>query len=177
MRVPTALVALAMAGCAQLPVEPETSGFAVAGKLSVVEHGQAYSARFRWRQASERYDIVLWGPLGQGGTRLRGDAHHLEIVGRNGKPILAGNPESVMRQRLGWALPLAVLPWWLSGRPAPDAAVQDAQTDRDGRFTAFHQLGWQVRYDRFETTGTPPPPSRITAERPGYRIRIAISTR
>ena len=83
----------------------------------------------------------------------------------------------VMRQRLGWSLPLAVLPWWMSGRPAPDGGVTDSEYDAEGRLTAFRQLGWQVGYNSFDAREAASRPLRITAERPGYRIRVSISSR
>ncbi len=168
---------LLSAGCAQLPVEPETADFRVAGKVGVVEGERSFAARFVWRQTADRYDILFWGPLGQGSTRLRGDSDHVEVTGRDGEPALSGHPRAVMRQRLGWSLPLAVLPWWMSGRPAPDGTVEAAERDTEGRLTAFRQLGWQVGYDRFDAQGDAPRPGRITAERPGYRIRVTILSR
>ena len=170
-------LALLMGGCARLPVEPEAADFRIEGKVGVVEGARAFSARFSWRQTGTYYDIRLWGPLGQAATRLRGDSNHVEVVGKNGTPILAGDPQSVMRQRLGWSLPLPVLRWWMSGRPVPEGIVEGAETDEQGRLTGFRQLGWQVRYDRFEASGEPPMPTRISAERPGYRIRLTILTR
>ena len=164
-------------GCAQLPVETGPADFRFEGKVGVVEGERSHAARFIWRQTGERYDVVLWGPLGQGGTRLRGDSHLIEITGRNAEPALSGDPRQVMRQRLGWSLPLAVLPWWMSGRPAPDGSVDAVEHDDEGRLTAFRQLGWQVSYDRFDTGEDPPAPVRITAERPGYRIRVTILSR
>ena len=164
-------------GCAQLPVETGPADFRVEGKVGVVEGERSHAARFVWRQTGDRYDIVLWGPLGQGSTRLRGDSDRIEITGRSAGPALSGEPGMVMRQRLGWSLPLAVLPWWMSGRPAPDGGVEASERDDEGRLTAFRQLGWQVNYDRFDARGDLAGPGRITAERPGYRVRVTILSR
>ena len=151
--------------------------FRVEGKVGIREGERNHAARFVWRQTGDEYDIVLWGPLGQGSTRLRGDADCIEITGRNAGSPLSGEPGMVMRRRLGWSLPLAVLPWWMSGRPAPDGPVDAVERDHAGRATAFRQLGWQVQYDRFGTGEDLRAPRRITAERPGYRIRVTILAR
>jgi len=166
-----------LAGCTQLPVETGPVDFRVEGKVGVVEGGRSYSARFVWRQMGERYDVVIWGPFGQGATRFRGDPDRVEVTDRNDRPGLSGEPRRVMRQRLGWSLPLEVLPWWLSGEPAPDGLVEAPERDAQGRLSAFRQLGWQVNYDRFDGPGSQAQPRRITAERPGYRIRLNISSR
>ncbi|MCY4564465.1 MAG: lipoprotein insertase outer membrane protein LolB [Gammaproteobacteria bacterium] len=168
---------LLSSGCAQLPVETGPADFRVEGKVGVLEGERSHSARFVWRQTGDRYDIVLWGPLGQGSTRLRGDSDRIEITGRNAGPALSGEPGVVMRRQLGWSLPLAVLPWWMSGRPAPDGGVEASEHDEEGRLTAFRQLGWQVKYDRFEARGDRTETGRVTAERPGYRVRVTILSR
>lgn len=166
-----------IAGCAGIPVEPDGADFQLGGKIGVIEGDRSFSARFSWRQNGARYDIVVWGPLGQGRTRLRGDSEQVEVVGKDGVPVLAGHPEQVMRQRLGWSLPLPVMRWWLNGHPAPHGAPTGRETDAEGRLTAFRQLGWQVAYDRFEAIDGAVLPARITARRPGYRIRVVILTR
>ena len=187
-RLPATLFSCALVvwatGCAQLPVETEPVDFRVEGKVSVVEGDAAgkngkrnFTARFIWRQTADRYDIVLWGPFGQGGARLRGDSRRIEITGGGAGPTLSGEPRTVMRQRLGWSLPLEVLPWWISGRPAPGGPVEASEFDDEGLLRAFRQLGWQVRYDRFDARGEPPRPARITVARPGYRVRVTISSR
>ena len=177
-RWPAALLALTViAGCAQIPVETGPADFRVQGKVGVVEGERSYAARFIWRQTGNRYDIVLWGPLGQGSTRLRGDPGRIEVTGSRVGPALSGDPRQVMRQRLGWSLPLEVLPWWISGRPAPAGPVESSERDGEGRLTAFRQLGWQVNYDRFDAVGDASGPGRITAGRPGYRVRITILNR
>ena len=175
IRLLTALMLIA--GCAGVPVTPDGADFRVAGKVGVVEGDRAFSARFHWAQTGARYDIALWGPLGQGSTRLRGDSQRVEIIGKGGQPVLAGHPETVMRQRLGWSLPLAVLPWWMSGQPAAGSDVEAPERDGAGRLIAFQQLGWQVRYDRFDGSTESALPSGITAARPGYRIRLTILSR
>ena len=164
-------------GCAQLPVETGPADFRVEGKVGVLEGERSHAARFVWRQSGEDYDIVLWGPLGQGSTRLRGDSDRIEITGRNAGPALSGEPGMVMRRQLGWSLPLAVLPWWMSGRPAPDGGVEASEHDDKGRLTGFRQLGWQVKYDGFDAREDLAGPGRVTAERPGYRVRVTILSR
>ena len=88
-------------GCAQLPVETGPADFRVEGKVGVLEGERSHAARFVWRQTGDRYDIVLWGPLGQGSTRLRGDSDRIEITGRSAGTTLSGEPGTVMRRAAG----------------------------------------------------------------------------
>lgn len=171
---------LLIAGCAGAPSVLEGTnalgrGFLAQGQLAVAGEGQAFSARFRWQQAGEHYDISIWGPLGQNRIRLLGDGERLQIVGPKGAPIAAGPPEAVLQAQLGWRLPLTVLPHWIRGRPAPLGGIWNRQWDAEGRLTAFRQLGWTVHCDGFRDAPSGALPSRVTARRPGYQVRVAIS--
>ena len=174
-----AALPLLVAGCAGVPVVQEGGGargegFQVQGQLAVQAGRRAFSARFHWRQTGERYDIEVWGALGQGRTRLLGDAQRMQVIGPQGA-IAAGPPEEVMQAQLGWRLPLAALPHWIQGRPAPARPVQAREWDAQGRLTAFRQLGWKVHCDRFRKALSEPLPGLVTAQRPGYRVRVAVS--
>ncbi len=171
------LLLAAAAGCMTVGPAPDGSDFWVKGKVGVSDGTESYSARFTWRQNGARYEIGLWGPLGQGRTNLKGDAKYLEILDGKGDLILAGHPETVMNEHLHWSLPLDVLPFWMQGRPSPGADVEDRIRDEAGRVTGFKQLGWEVSYDRYRDYGDDSLPSRITARKPGYRVRLVVSDR
>lgn len=171
------------AGCATLPAEgPAEDGFDLRGKLGVVQADESFSARFLWRQQAAAFTIDLWGPLGQGRVQLSGDEHTLELRDSDGSVVSSGAPESVMNRHLGWSLPLAVLPHWVRGRPAPNTRVAARVQDDAGRLTAFRQLGWQVELERYQCLDDAATddaaaclPHRVTARRGEYRVRLAIS--
>ncbi len=173
---PTAIFAAfwLLSGCVSVPPAPSEAGFSVRGKIGVVEDGDSWSARFVWRQSGERFEIDLWGPLGQGQTRLRGTPYRLEIMDADGGVRTAGSLEGVMLVELGWSLPLGLLIDWLQGRPSPQAPMTDAVRNREGGLKEFRQLGWQVRFERIKRAPADAPPRRITAQRPGYRVRVAV---
>ena len=154
-----------IAGCAGAPVVPEAADFRVLGKIGVVEGARAFSARFNWAQTGARYDIALWGPLGQGSTRLRGDSEQVEIVGKGGRPVLTGHPETVMRRRLGWSLPLAVLPWWMSGQPAPEVTSRSPRGTGRGACAPSNSL--VGRFAMTASTGAQSQPCRAASARQG----------
>ncbi len=156
---------------------PPGADFTIKGKIGVVEGADSWSARFIWRQSGERFEIDLWGPLGQGQSRLRGTPDRLEIIDADGDVRTSGSPEALMLAELGWSLPLRLLLDWLQGRPAPQVPVADAIRDPEGNLTGFQQLGWQVRFERARKAPEDAPPRRITAQKPGYRVRVVISER
>ena len=171
------LLAATAAGCASINRPPAGGDFWVTGKVGVRDGSESYSARFTWQQDGPRYEIGLWGPLGQGRTHLQGDAEHLEIVGGDGELVRSGHPETVMYEHLNWSLPLDVLPFWMQGQPSPTARVEDPTSDTGGRLTSFRQLGWEITYERYKAYGEASLPSRITAQKADYRLRLVVSDR
>ncbi len=166
-----------LAGCVSIPPMSPATDFSIKGTIGVTEGGDSWSARFVWRQSGERFEIDLWGPLGQGHSRLRGTPDRLEITDAEGNVRTSGSPEALMFAELGWSLPLSLLLDWLQGRPSPEAPVVDAIRDPSGRLTDFRQLGWQVRFDHAGKASVGTLPRRITANKPGYRVRVVISDR
>ncbi len=166
-----------LAGCVSFPPPPPEADFSIRGKIGVVDGGESWSARFAWRQFGERLEIDLWGPLGQGQTSLHGTLDRLQVTDADGDVRASGSPEALMLSELGWSLPLSLLLDWLQGRPSVKAPVADATSDPKGSLAGFRQLGWQVRLERARTAPAHSPPRRITAEKPGYRVRVAVSDR
>ncbi len=164
------LVFLLLAGCVSTPPGGplDDARFDIDGKLGVRWAEERFSARFRWRQEGERYDIELWGPLGQGRTILQGDLGQMQIRDGGGHLIDAGGVREVMERQLGWYLPLEAMPRWVSGQPLSGVRVRNEARSADGALIGFTQLGWRLTYDRFSEGG----PLRITAERGNYRIRV-----
>ena len=164
-------------GCAGAPPAPRSADFWIKGKLGVVYGDRAFSANFVWAQRGNRFDIELWGPLGQGRTRLRGVGRQLEVIDGQGGVLAAGRREALMVERLGWSFPVDLFLDWVNGRPAPGAPVRNRTSDSQNRLTGFEQSGWQVRYGRFQPFPAGPMPGRVTAQQPGSRVNLAISER
>ncbi len=178
------LLAGAVAGCATVRSPgPAPGGFELRGKMGIVRGDESYSARFLWRQDGSDFSIDLWGPLGQGRVLLTGRRDFLELRDGDGTVVSSGTPESVMQRHLGWSLPLAVLPEWVRGRPAPSPAASALTWDTAGQLSGFTQLGWQVELARYAqhsdsggAGGSPLLlPHRVTASQGSYRVRLAVS--
>ncbi|MCZ6855428.1 MAG: lipoprotein insertase outer membrane protein LolB [Gammaproteobacteria bacterium] len=161
--------------CSTLGPVADGTGFGLRGKLGVVDGSESYSARFLWQQTGEVFGIDLWGPLGQGRVRLEGDGEHI-VLSKGGEVLARGKHDEVMRTRLGWTLPLNVLPSWALGQPDASLGVAAQEYDDEGRLVAFEQLDWRVTFGQFRLIGERSLPRRITARRGDYRVRLIIST-
>ncbi len=161
-------------GCSTVPPRLQEATFSVTGKLSVRDTEGNHSARFRWAQAGEHYEIDVWGVLGQGRVRLSGEQNFMAIS-RGDETLAQGTPEDVMYGQLGWSLPVEVLRMWLMGNPHHRFDVANLSMGPEGYFTAFSQAGWQVELSRHGAFADPSIPKRIVAENEAYRIVVALS--
>ena len=172
--------AVVCVGCASFtPLSDESADFQLRGKLGVVEGSESFAARFVWRQQGPGFTIDLWGPLGQGRLRLRGDAQRIAVLDGNDSIISEGDHAQVMLAHLGWTLPLAVLPDWVLGAPGTAVTSAGAQYDDAGHLVAFEQLDWAVAYAQHRQIDAPEGarwlPRKITATKGDYRVRLVIS--
>ncbi|MFP6817361.1 MAG: lipoprotein insertase outer membrane protein LolB [Pseudomonadales bacterium] len=169
-----------LAACASFAPPSEGPGdFQLRGKMGVLEGSESFSARFRWRQQGPEFTIDLWGPLGQGRVRLRGDAQRIAVLDGAGGVLAEGPHAEVMLAQLGWTLPLVVLPNWVLGAAGDSALVEQTRYNDAGRLIEFEQLDWAVVFAQHrEITGSMGArwlPRKITARKGDYQVRLVIS--
>ena len=172
----------ALAGCVAIDrSEMSNLDFRLRGKIAVrfqdPDHvdrsgGKAFTASFDWRQAGARYEIDLWGPLGQGHIRISGNGSALRVTDSRGETLRNANASALMEQALGWAVPTNTLRHWVRGRYDPSAPATIRGYAEDGRLKQFEQLGWAVRVLRWHDAAIGPAPGKIVAEQAHRRIVV-----
>ena len=146
--------------------------FRVAGRLAVSDGRDGGSAGFVWSQRGERFEVELRQPVSQKTWRLSGDARGAMLEGGEGGPRRAGTAEELLREVLGWHVPVAALRDWVRGLAHAGVPMLDIERDADGRLRRFQQDGWQVEYTAWRDGGVWP--ERIRARQPPYSVRLNI---
>jgi len=142
------------------------------GRVAVAANGQGFQAGLRFQQLPRGSNLSLDGPLGIGGLRVVLEGEDLEIATSRGEKLDGDLARAELERRLGFALPLAELRWWLLGVPAPGEAAVDE--GGGGEIRGFTQLGWHVIINtRAEGLGFSLP-QRLTAEREGARLKLVV---
>jgi outer membrane lipoprotein LolB len=149
--------------------------FTLAGRVAVAANGQGFSGNLRYQQQQQKSDMALDGPLGMGGLRVALDGETLSISTSRGDQLNGLEARAELERRLGFALPLAQLRWWLLGIPAPGEASlnQDAGS---GEIHGFLQNGWQVNIDARSPALGFALPQKLTATREGARLKLLVES-
>jgi outer membrane lipoprotein LolB len=141
--------AAALAGCAVLapaPPPPPAPAFDLIGRVAVNYDGRAFSSGMRGQHTLERDELWLLTPAGQALAHIVGDAGGAIFTGADRSQHRAGDIASLIRNALGWEMPVTHLAWWVQGQLAPGAVVQAVERDALGRLSVLAQDGWRVAY-------------------------------
>ena len=97
--------------CSSLPrsdsmVNPD---FMLEGRIGVRGLDRATSSSIRWLQSGSKFEMTLWGPLGQGKTRLVGDATLATVQSANGERFDGVRPDEILEQYFGISTPIDAL--------------------------------------------------------------------
>jgi outer membrane lipoprotein LolB len=143
------------------------------GRVAVAANGQGFSAGMRYQQLPRGSNLALDGPLGIGGLRVILDGEDLEVATSRGEKLDGADARAELERRLGFALPLSELRWWLLGIPAPGEASVDLDGG-SGEIHGFTQGGWRVSINTRAAGLGFSLPKRLTAEREGARLKLLV---
>lgn len=144
MRAAALVLALALAGCAQLPrsAPPPTTEARLSGRISVTVAGTVHNrgtggaASFELLGGPEAGRLELTSPLGALVARAEWRPG-LVMLQTPGDERRFDDLDALTRELLGEAVPVAALFDWLQARPWPAAPHQDTPG-------GFEQLGWRI---------------------------------
>lgn len=139
------------------------------GRAAVAFGTQGWQATLTWRQADNSAEVHLSGPFGIGALVLKQTPEGLSL---NGAPP-SDAVESLVREKLGFDLPIENLHYWLLGVPNPTSTFDLSRNDQD-RAKVLSQAGWNISYDRYTPVTGDVLPSRLVLTAGDVRVRIVI---
>jgi outer membrane lipoprotein LolB len=186
-----AVAALCLAACATLPppapittpvdwpqrrAQLQRNGdFTLKGRLAVAAGEEGFSAGLRWQQRDAAGLIELDGPFGVGGLRLQLRGEALELTTSRGERLDGDAARDELERRLGFALPLESLRYWVRGVPDPASAADERLDAQAPRLAGLAQAGWTIDYPAYvDDPARGALPRRLSAVREGTRLRLVI---
>lgn len=179
MRTIVFLVALVLTACTTVTPEPVATEAAstlqnwqVKGRMAVIQNNESWPASVHWQQQSDRYNLDLIGPLGQGHISIQGQAGQVTLI-TDQEQLSAADADSLLSQATGLNIPISGLNYWIRGIPDPGSEARIVR-DSAGKITQIEQNDWQIRYpNRIQVQGFDLP-KRIQAEQEQQNIQVKI---
>jgi outer membrane lipoprotein LolB len=145
------------------------NSWAMQGRAAVAVGTQGWQATLDWRQRDTSSELHLAGPLGIGAQVIASTPSGISVNGAApGASALAQ-----LQERLGFALPVDDLRFWLLGVPNPGGAFELTRNDQD-RALRLSQGDWSIDYDRYTDSGGDVLPAHIVLTRGDIRVRIIV---
>jgi len=147
------------------------SAWGFTGRIAVSGEGESGSGRIDWRREGESLEVSLQAPVSRQSWRLRAGVGFARLEGLEGGPREAPDAESLLREALGWQLPLRAVEAWVRG--ARDHSRARLQFGSDGLPQEMREAGWVISY-RGWLNGEPRLPRRVFAESNRQRLRLVV---
>jgi len=168
-------VMLLMTGCTIHPAKPVSERilngerWSAQGRIGITGVAQSGTASFRWNQQGEVSRIQLRGPVGIGSMSIVAD-DSLHITSSNGTHYDADAALTELEMRLGVAVPVKQMRYWLRGMPAP-GEYQWLSQHIDHQ-SVLQQDGWSIAlgFNTYETQL----PEKIMIAHQQIHIKIVI---
>jgi len=154
------------------PLQSQSAPFAMNGRISINDHGEHHSAGLHWSHSTKSDDILLLTPLGQTAARVYRDDGHATLDDGD-KHYQADDTEALMKQVLGWYLPLGELHQWVLGLPDTGSPAQ-IERNSDGQIGILHQDGWEVRFLRYADSKPDSLPTRLQLNHEDLSVQLLI---
>ncbi len=88
------------------------SGWVMEGRIAVRTPEDAWSANLEWRHGASEDRMDLNGPFAQRAATIRYSKNFISFESADGDRAESGDPEALLRERLGFAVPLEALRHW-----------------------------------------------------------------
>jgi len=138
------------------------------GVFSYREQDKGFSAGYVWEQTPQETTVNLIAPFGAWRALLRVTPQQARLAFSNGKILTAKNPENLMRENLGWFIPVRDLQYWLWAKPVPH---MPATVIRDHvQVIKIQQAGWQIHYTAYDKMR----PSRMVLSQDDKVITVVL---
>ena len=163
-----------LAGCATPPAAPTHAGELTAvGRVAIRLPSDNQIANFTWRDDGQQAQLALASPLGSTVAELTFNADGARLRDQQGNVTEAPTPDSLLKTRTGWDLPVSGLRYWIQAKADP-ASAADVRDTPEGRH--IEQAGWVIdATDMIPAGERGQLPKRVKATREGVGVSIVIS--
>jgi outer membrane lipoprotein LolB len=152
--------------------------WALSAHIGVTTSRDSGSGDLEWQQNGQAYVFTVRAPITGKTWTLRGDANGAVLEGAEAKPFADADVQRLLRDHIGWDVPLAALRAWAFGLRAAGSPARIRYDEHDLP-ALIEQDGWTVEYRDWlaprAAAGTDLPlPKRVFAASGTTKIRLAV---
>jgi outer membrane lipoprotein LolB len=181
---------LLLSGCASVPLVPISTAsssvnqqaitqYQLAGRVSVAQGENGYFGNLLWKRNSDKHEIEILSPLGQVIARLYKNNGTYTLTTADQRVMQSTDSEKLMRDALGFSLPVGGLEHWVLGRASPNTKYE-TQKSADGRIETLLQDGWNIAYAEYiqptHAAAGVGVPRKITLRRADLIIKLVMDS-
>ncbi len=179
-----------LVACSETPVRPDRGidldlqnqreqiqSWKLNGRLSITSEKESGTVSFYWSQDYERYLMSFIAPLGQGTFALRGgEGDGVYLLTAQDEVLHADNAETLLKQSVGWYVPVSGFKYWVRGLQEPGVDVTNQQLDGNGLITEMQQADWNIRIKRYMDVEGLDLPAKIFMHNDHVKLKLIIQT-
>jgi len=143
------------------------------GRISLDDGEEGGSGSLQWGVKADHSIIDFHAAMGRGAWQLEIEPAGAALRLADGSEYFAEGVDTLLRQQIGWPIPVEALQWWVRGLAAP-GAIDAQQLDAGGLLTSLAQFGWQIDFNRYASASGVALPTRLEARQNDYRVKLAI---
>lgn len=179
-RLAWASLVIWLAGCAGMRPVPESQRAAspsdikvwkLEGRIAVKTANDGWTANLIWEHDPLQDRLRISGPFSQGLLSIVVQDDLIHVNEGNGVEQTSRDPDALLRERLGFAVPLRSLRYWVTGVPAPEAEHVQVPNEAGGA-RRFSQQGWSLAYEKFSQVGAYQLPQKASIN--GHDVRLKL---
>jgi outer membrane lipoprotein LolB len=143
------------------------------GRIGVQTSSEGFHASIRWEHEKAQDRVQVSGPLSQGGVSIILQEDLILIRDNRGDVKTSRDAAGLVRQELGFAVPLARLHYWVIcvPRPARDAVPR---YDSAGLLRELKQEGWSLAYEQFVSAQGVVLPQKLSAQGDEMKLKLVV---
>ncbi|MEE9411989.1 MAG: lipoprotein insertase outer membrane protein LolB [Methylococcales bacterium] len=130
-----------------------------------------WQAGVNWCQTGNQTTLELSGPMRLGTVLLSYRLGELWIRESADYLSITHQPHRLLRERLGFSIPLSALKFWLIGVAEP-GVIDYQEINSDGYLSLFHQHGWVVKYNNYSLVSGYLLPGKIKLTKNSVSLKI-----
>lgn len=157
----------------QLADTAKLTDWCMIGRSAAKYAESGWQAGVNWCQSGNRTTLELSGPMGLGTVLLSYHLGELWIRENTNHLSITHQPKHLLRERLGFSVPLSALKLWLMGVAEP-GEIDSLKRDNNGRMRLFFQHGWLIKYDNYSLVNGYQLPGKIKLTKDAVSLKIVV---